>query len=255
MNNLDIQNRLGQIQDRIRKAAKEVGRDPKSIRLMGVCKFQPIERIRATLSLGLVDYGNNYVQNLQKHLQELDRDLKGTRWHFIGHLQRNKVKTLLNLFLSRNLSLPMIHTLDRIDLIRQIHQELHKMVPHDPKIAGLIQVYPPSLASKSSRSGCRAEEVLPLLQKVKQFSSLWVKGLMIIPPIYENPQESAKDFCFLRQFRDDLQKEVQKIGCERIDLTELSMGMTNDLESAISEGSTIVRIGTGIFGPREKPAS
>ena len=243
-----IKDHFDSIQSKIKSACKKANRSPNDIRLIGVCKYQPIDKIKDALNLGILDLGQNYFQGLKEQRELLGNDFFKATWHFVGHLQTNKVKALLQLFPKNP---PFIQTLDRLELAKKI-QAFAK--DYHWKIPCLIQVLPnknPGGASlPTTRSGCPEEQVFSLLKELREFSKISIKGLMILPPNEDDPKKTQNHFKNLRLLRDSLQKELPTLSCERFSLQELSMGMTHDYHLAILEGATMVRIGTGLFGKR-----
>jgi hypothetical protein len=234
----DVAENLAEIRRQIAAAAQAAGRKPEAIRLVGVCKKQPIERIEAAIAAGVTDLGQNYVQEMKNQVAALRAPVN---WHFVGALQRNKVKDLVNLLPEA----PLIHTLDRLDLAKTL-QATQKPV------RCLIQVLPEGdFPTKERRSGCPAEDVIEMLRAVKDLTGITIAGLMILPPLELDPTETRKHFRFLKNLGQSLQSEMERLACERLRITEYSMGMTADLREAVAEGATLVRVGTGLFGERQ----
>lgn len=223
-----IAKNLDKIRDRICLAAKKCGRDPKSIELVAVSKTRTVAEIKAAYDHGQIFFGENYVQELlqkAKSLENLDIE-----WHFIGHLQRNKVKVVA----------PFIKHIDSVDSFR-LAEEINRRVPK--AINCMIEV---NIGNESSKSGIPEPEVPDLLTALNSMEKLNIVGLMTIPPFENEPESSRHYFRNLRE----LMNKLNSANIYRSKLTELSMGMTTDLEVAIEEGSTMVRVGTGIFGDR-----
>ncbi|MHA1675335.1 MAG: YggS family pyridoxal phosphate-dependent enzyme [Promethearchaeota archaeon] len=200
---------------------------PSHVQLLAVSKRKPIEMIEATYALGVRDFGENYMQDAIPKIEALSH-LKDLRWHFIGHIQSNKIPKLVANF-------DMLQSVDRKKLVPKIDREAEKC---QKQISILIQV---NIGRESQKSGISPNELEPFLEYCRQFSHISIKGLMAIPPATADP---------IPYFRE------MKILFERCralypDLTVLSMGMSGDWEEAIQNGSTMVRIGTAIFGPRE----
>ena len=216
--------------ERIREAAARSGRDPQTIKLLGASKSQPAGRIQAAIDAGVRLFGENYVQEAQAKRAAIR---EAVEWHMIGHLQRNKVKAALDLF-------DLIESVDSIQLARELDKEGKK---RGRVVRAFVEV---NLACEESKSGIAREQVAALLEDAGKLSHIRIEGLMAVPPLREDPEESRPYFRALRELRAELQ--AKKI--PNADLKELSMGMTHDFPIAIEEGATLVRIGTAIFGPR-----
>ena len=208
--------------------ASQSAKVPKSVTLIAVSKGHPVEAIEELYHFGQRDFGENYVQELElKARTLLDKKYLDIRWHFMGHLQTNKVKLLIP-FVS------FIHTLDSIKLAREIAKQcsIQKRLKRLPVF---VEV---NLAAEETKSGISSGELSPFFRELESFPDLQIKGLMCIPPI------SAQPRLYFQQL-EQLEKQLQPAsgGC-------LSMGMSNDFEIAINEGATHVRVGTAIFGAR-----
>jgi len=239
------------VQNRISQAARKVHRNPTKIKLIGVCKFQPIERIKNALSQGLKHLGHNYLQGLEHQASELGENFSHAQWHFVGHLQRNKVNPLLKLFLNRNMPPPLIHTLDRIELAQTLHQAACQFGIE--KIPCLIQFYDEKEKQNASgRSGATENEIFSLLKEIKNLPRLAIEGLMVLPPLEDCQEKTKMHFQNLIRFGEKIKNEADRIDCPHININEYSMGMSDNYEMAIQEGSTMVRIGTALFGERIK---
>ena len=209
------------------EAARSAGRSPSDVVLLAVSKKQSPARVKAAYAAGLRDFGENYVQGLEDHVALLPDDV---RWHFIGHLQSKKAK--------RVTGLALVHSVDSLKLATKLAaaaEHLEQPLPY------LLNI---NISSEESKSGILPDDTLPLLEPLAELHHIELRGLMCIP----SPDEEAKRaFARLRILRDDAET---KLG---LTLPELSMGMSGDYEAAIAEGSTIVRVGTRIFGPRNVP--
>jgi pyridoxal phosphate enzyme (YggS family) len=215
---------------RIEKAASRAGRRPDEVTLIAACKSQPITKIESAVSSGITDFGENYAQELLDHATQVSASL---RWHFIGHLQRNKVKAILS-------HVSMIHSLDSLELAAEIEKRAAAL----GKIQSvLIEI---NLAGEASKTGVSPEMAEALARRLKDFSHVNLQGLMTLPPVGETPEQSRPYFRNLREIRDAWNAK----NVYRTPLADLSMGMTQDFETAIEEGATLVRIGTGLFGER-----
>lgn len=214
---------LTAVQNRIADAAKRAGRKPSDITLVAVTKTHSPEEINEAIACGVTDIGENKVQEI---LSKYDAVTTGVRWHLIGHLQTNKVKSVVD-------KVCMIHSVDSLHLAEEIDKRC-KAIGKTMDI--LIQV---NAAGEEQKSGVSPKEVLPLYNEVSKFENLKVRGLMQIAPETDNPESIRKYF-----------KEVKEIYDSIPGLDVLSMGMSGDYEIAIEEGATMVRIGTAIFGER-----
>lgn len=221
-----IAERLRAVQERIAAAATRAGRDPSGVRLVAVSKTQPIEAVRAAYAAGARDFGENYAAELAEKIAATG-DLADARWHFIGHLQTNKVKLIAGAAL--------VHGVDSARLASAIAARFADRVT-----PVLVQV---SLAGEAQKSGAGRDEVPGILEAIAATGGRVVaRGLMTMPPLTEDPEQVRPVFRALRELRDALG------GPER--LPDLSMGMSGDYEVAIEEGATLVRVGTAIFGVR-----
>ena len=218
------------IAERVNRAAVAVGRDPNEIKILGAAKAQGVASIEAAIGAGLRFIGENYVQEALLKRQNIPHRVE---WHMIGHLQRNKVKTALELF-------DVIESLDNAALARELDLQGRK---RSIRVRALIEV---NLSGERSKSGVAKDSLLELLEASGKLPHMSIEGLMTIPPVCNNAEESRVFFRELRQLRDELGQ--QRRG--NVELRELSMGMTNDFEVAVEEGATIVRIGTALFGER-----
>lgn len=222
---------------RIEAAARRAGRDPREIRLLGVAKGQPAEAVAAAVHAGLRDLAENYAQEAQRRRLELERLLPAElraelRWHFIGHLQRNKARGVALLFDS-------IHTLDSIELGAVLEQQAARI---GRRISALIQV---RLSDEASKGGVSIGDLPALLGHAREWPHLELCGLMGLPAASADPEDARPAFRHLRALRDASRTLPGGAG-----LRELSMGMSADFEIAIEEGSTQVRVGSALFGPR-----
>jgi len=222
-----IKENLRFIKERIQIAAAKRGVSPEDITLIAVTKTVSAEMVRAAWDLGVTDFGENRVQDALPKIQTLPADL---RWHFIGHLQTNKVKNVLPAFM-------LIHSLDSLRLAQALQNEgeKQKQVVH-----ALVQV---NIGSEESKSGFAFEEVIPALKEMAALSALKIQGLMAIAPFTDDP-ESVRPL-FRRLF--ELYSSIQ---IRDVEMKYLSMGMSNDFEVAVEEGANMIRLGTSIFGER-----
>ena len=227
---MDFKKRLENVKDRINKTALKCGRDPESIHLVAVSKTISANRIREAIKAGVTTLGENYVQEARNKFNVL-----GTlpvSWHFIGHLQSNKAKYAVRLF-------DLIHSVDSLKLAHELNKQASKV----NKIQDiLIQI---NISKEPSKSGSDIQNAANLIKDIVLLENVSVKGLMAMPPFFNNPEKARPYFTALRDLRDQIQNVLPEVV-----LNELSMGMTGDFEVAIEEGATLVRIGTAIFGER-----
>jgi len=227
----DIPRRLAEIRDRIANAAGRAGRKPEDVRLIAVSKTHPIEAVRAAADAGQIDFGENKVQEaLQKIAQGADM---GIRWHLIGHLQSNKARKAAA-------AVGAIHAIDGVDLLKRVDQAASEA---GRIVDVLIQV---DLALEDTKHGAPVDAVPAIVKAAEGCTAARLTGLMLLPPLAENPEEARPWFARLRALRDELVEG----GSPADRLRELSMGMSHDFEVAIAEGATMVRVGTAIFGER-----
>jgi pyridoxal phosphate enzyme (YggS family) len=228
---MSIADRLTEIRGRIASAARSVGRDPTSIRLVAVSKTFPIEAVRQAFAAGQRDFGENKVQEgLQKIAQSTDLSI---RWHLLGHLQTNKARKAAQAF-------AMIQGVDSLELLQKLDRAAEES-GHTPEL--LIQV---DLAGEATKFGAPPAEVPRLLEAAAACRAARMVGLMTLPPVPDSPEDARRWFRRMRTFRD----EWLASGVPPSMLQELSMGMSGDFEVAVQEGATMVRVGTAIFGSR-----
>lgn len=222
--------RISSVFKKITYAALRSGRNPEEIKLIAVTKSQPIDKIIESVDLGLRVFGENKVQEAKQKIEKLNEFNFNIEWHMIGHLQSNKVKEAVRLF-------EIIHSVDSDKLAILIDKEASKI----KKIQrALIQV---KLSEEETKYGINEDAVEEIFKLSKKLEYLQIEGLMTIPPYFVNTEDTRPYFRKLRQIKEELSQKGYP-------LQELSMGMSNDFEVAIEEGSTMVRIGTAIFGPR-----
>ncbi len=228
-----VQN-IALIQERIATAAQHNGRDHDDVTLMAVSKTFPPELVRQAYHAGLRHFGENRVQEFADKIETL-RDLHDAEWHMIGHLQTNKAAKSAELFTA----------IDSVDSLR-LAQKLNDAAQQFGKtLSVLIEINVGGEAAKSGLS-FDSPELETLLRAAPQLEHLKFRGLMTIPPFFEDPQQARPYFRKLRELRD----QIASRKLERISMDTLSMGMSHDFEVAIEEGSTCVRVGTAIFGGR-----
>ncbi|NDD81382.1 MAG: YggS family pyridoxal phosphate-dependent enzyme [Verrucomicrobia bacterium] len=223
-----LEQNYSRLSDEIRQAAEKAGRSPNSVRLLAVSKKVPSERLRILWGLGHRLFGENRVQEARVKIPEMP---PGGEWHFIGGLQTNKAKEAVEWF-------DVVESVDRIELAEEL-QKRSEAAGKNLKV--LIEV---NVGGEAAKHGAKPEEAGALLAAINGMSRLEVRGLMAIPPFREDPAEARPFFRKLREIREGLE---QSSGAG---LPELSMGMSHDFAVAITEGATLVRIGTALFGPR-----
>jgi len=216
------------VEARIAEAVKRAGYERSHVTLVAVTKKFSAGVIREGYQAGLLEFGENYVQEFSEKAPQL-RDLNGTRYHLIGHLQSNKVRPAIELF-------QLIQTIDSVKLIERLDRAAGEL---GKKIEALLEI---KLSEEPNKTGASPQDVPKLLDAASQCANTRITGLMTVPPWSENAELSRPHFRRLAEL-------AQKYG-----LKQLSMGMSNDFEVAIEEGATIVRVGTALFGPRPKPA-
>lgn len=225
-----IADNLQQVRNNIRKACEAVGRNPKEVTLVAVSKTKPVELLKEAYDADARVFGENKVQEI---LDKYDRLPSDIQWHMIGHLQRNKVKYIVD-------KVAMIHSVDSIRLAETIEQEAAK---HGIRVPVLVEV---NVAEEESKFGLKMEEVLPFIEEAVKFPHLEIRGLMTIAPYVEDPEENREIFRELKKLSVDIAAK----NINNMTMSVLSMGMTGDYEVAVQEGATMVRVGTGIFGER-----
>ena len=219
------------IKQRIRLAAERAGRNPNDIRLVAVSKEHSVTVVAEGIRAGSKIFGENKVQGAKDKIKALGHD--GIEWHLIGHLQKNKVKFIFDLF-------DLVHSVDSLALAEVIHEKAEDLRLCMPI---LLQV---NVSGESSKFGLDPNNVTETICKIMSFKGVNIKGLMTIPPYDSNPEKSRPYYACLRELRDT----CLKLAIPRLSLDELSMGMSNDYEVAVEEGSTLVRVGTALFGER-----
>lgn len=222
---------LAQVQKNIEKACEVSGRSTEEVTLVAVSKTKPVEMLREAYEAGARVFGENKVQEIMDKYDQMPEDVQ---WHMIGHLQRNKVKYIVD-------KVAMIHSVDSVRLAQTIEQEAAKKNVRVPILAEV------NVAEEESKFGLRMEDVLPFLEEISQYPHLEVRGLMTIAPFVDDPEENREVFRKLKKLSVDIDEK----NINNITMSVLSMGMTGDYEVAVQEGATMVRVGTGIFGARD----
>jgi pyridoxal phosphate enzyme (YggS family) len=225
-----IAENLQEVRNRIAEAADKAGRDPSDVTLVGVTKTVDTARIRELLDLGVTELGENRPQELNEKYEILGNV---PHWHLIGHLQTNKVKTIID-------KVCMIHSIDSLHLA----QEVNKRAAETNRVMDILVEL--NIASEPSKYGIEPQDTLEFIKQLSELTHIRPVGLMCVAP---NVDESEKNRYFFAKMREILFDIKQRI-VHNIDLIHLSMGMTKDYEVAVEEGATMVRIGTGIFGSR-----
>ena len=221
---------LVQVQKNIEESCGNVNRDPGEVTLIAVSKTKPVEMLREAYDAGARVFGENKVQEIVDKYDHMPSDVK---WHMIGHLQRNKVKYIVD-------KVAMIHSVDSFRLAETIEKEAAKK---NVTVPILIEV---NVAQEESKYGLKPEEVLPFIEEIADFSHIQIKGLMTIAPYVENAEENREIFRELKKLSVDIAAK----NINNVTMSVLSMGMTGDYMVAVQEGATMVRVGTGIFGAR-----
>ncbi len=225
---MSIAENLERVRGRIATACAKCGRNVDEVELVAVTKTHPAERVREAIDAGQTLFGENKVQEARAKIPELP---SSARWHFIGHLQKNKVRHALPLF-------ELIHSVDSLDLAAAISRIADEN-GYRPRV--LLEV---NVAGEGSKFGFKPETLRAQFEELLALPRLVIEGLMTIPPLAEEPESSRKFFVQLRELRQQLQSTGGS------DLPQLSMGMSDDFTVAIEEGATLVRVGTAIFGKR-----
>lgn len=226
-----MKNRIQKIEQQIREAAIKAGRSPEEIRLVAVSKIKPAEMVREAMQAGQRIFGENYIQEAVAKIEEIGSE--GIEWHFIGHLQSKKSKYAAGVF-------TLIHSVDSLKLAREIDKQAAKKGTIQEI---LIQV---NTSGEESKSGATDASVIELVRDVAALEHVAVKGLMTMPAFFDDPEGARPYFRQLRLIKE----RIESLAIPGVEMKELSMGMSGDFEVAIEEGSTLVRVGTAIFGAR-----
>jgi PLP dependent protein len=223
-----ITERWRAVLEQMAEAGRRAARPPECARLLAVSKLHPAEDVLALFKAGQTMFGENYVQEALSKMATLPQ---GISWHFIGHLQTNKVKNVVGRF-------SLIHGVDSLKLARSLHRQA--------EVQGAVQdvLVQVNLAGETQKSGIFEADLPPLAEFLSESLSLRWQGLMLMPPFFDDPERARPYFARLRELAENLRDAFG------LPLPELSMGMTGDFEAAIEEGATLVRIGTRIFGER-----
>jgi pyridoxal phosphate enzyme (YggS family) len=225
-----ILDNLERVREQIAHAAAKAGRDVKDVELVAIAKTHPAEKVREAVEAGQTLFGESRVQEARAKITELSSNI---RWHFVGHLQKNKVRQALPLF-------EMIHSVDSLALAQDINRIAEEEGLY-PRV--LLEV---NVAGEGSKFGFTPDDLREQMEALLALPRLSIEGLMCIPPLAVESEDSRKFFVQVRELRDSLEKEFN------MKLPQLSMGMTQDFPIGIQEGATLVRVGTAIFGERSK---
>lgn len=225
-----ILNNIKEVKENIKAACERSGRNPEEVTLIAVSKTKPFTAIEEALPSGVLDFGENKVQELCEKYDILPKNI---RWHMIGHLQRNKVKYLPG-------KVALIHSVDSFRLAEQIEKEFAKA---DLIANILIEV---NMAEEESKFGITAQQTEALVREISQLPHIRIQGLMTIAPFTENPETNRVFFRNMKKIAVDIKGK----NIDNVSMNVLSMGMTGDYQVAIEEGATMIRVGTGIFGER-----
>ncbi|MDD3222234.1 MAG: YggS family pyridoxal phosphate-dependent enzyme [Clostridia bacterium] len=225
-----IKENVDDVESRVQAACSRAGRKREEVTLIAVSKTKPVSAIYEVMETGIKDYGENKVQELCDKIDIIKEPLN---WHMIGHLQRNKVKYIVD-------KVKLIHSVDSLRLAEQISVEAQKK---SVETDILIEV---NVAEETSKFGLSTDEVVQLVRDIAKLPAVHIKGLMTVAPFTDNPEDNRPYFKNLKQLAVDIAGK----NIDNVTMNELSMGMTGDYEVAIEEGATMVRVGTGIFGAR-----
>ena len=228
---MSVTGNLAAVQARIQRACTISGRAPSSVRLVAVSKLHPAALVAEAAASGQTVFGENYVQELVDKAAQLPCPVE---WHMIGHLQSNKVKYLPGI-------VSMIHTVDRLSLAQEIDRQWRTKLAVPCDI--LVQV---NVSGEATKSGTTRTEALALVRAIAPLPNVRIRGLMTMPPFFDDPESARPYFKELRLLAD----QIRSAEIPGVEMTELSMGMSGDFEVAIEEGATLVRVGTAIFGER-----
>ena len=226
-----LKENLENVKKLVEEACLRTGRNTSDVTIVAVSKTKPEEDIMELYRAGQRDFGENYIQELRKKHDDLPKDI---RWHMIGHLQRNKVKYIAEY-------IHLIHSVDSYALAETINREAAK---HNRVIPVLIEV---NVGGEESKFGVSPEEAADLVSDISRLPNVHIEGLMTSAPFYEDPEEDRECFAKLR----DLSVDIESKRIDNVKVNALSMGMSNDYIVAVEEGSTMVRVGTSIFGARD----
>jgi pyridoxal phosphate enzyme (YggS family) len=228
-----IAERVAAVRERIARAAERASRPSESVTLVAVSKTHPAEAVREAFAAGVRDFGENRVQEAEPKIAATGE--LGARWHLVGHLQTNKARKAAALF-------GLVQSIDSLELAQKLARAGEEA---GRTIRGLVEV---DLAGEASKFGLPEAELMPALRQLRGSAGLRLEGLMVLPPFLQDPGALRPFFRRLRELRD------QALDEELVAAGELSMGKSHDFETAIEEGATLVRVGTAIFGERQRAA-
>lgn len=225
-----VSDNIAEVRSRVAAACRRSGRDPEEITLIAVSKTKPVGALLEAYQAGVRDFGENKVQEILEKYPQMPED---TRFHMIGHLQRNKVRQVID-------KAVLIHSVDSVRLAEQIEAEAARQ---NLNIDILLEI---NVAEENSKYGFSLAEAEAALREISKFEHIHIRGLMTIAPFVENPGENRDIFKKLSKFYVDMSHK----NIDNVSMSVLSMGMTGDYEVAVEEGATMIRVGTGIFGIR-----
>lgn len=225
-----LKENLAEVEKNICVACERAGRQRNEVTLIAVSKTKPVEMLQEIYDEGIRDFGENKVQEILTKSEEMPEDI---RWHMIGHLQRNKVKLIVE-------QACLIHSVDSYRLAEEINIQAKKK---NRTVPILVEV---NIAEEESKFGIHKEDAIQLVQEIATLENLKIEGLMTIAPLVADPEENRTYFRNIRQLSVDITNK----NIDNVTMNVLSMGMTGDYTVAIEEGATLVRVGTGIFGAR-----
>lgn len=226
---MSINKNIQSVRQRIKNAAKISGRNPEDITLVAVTKNQPVSAVEEVIKAGIRDIGENRNQELLAKYKAVDGDVN---WHFIGHLQRNKVKYII----------PFVYLIQSVDST-PLAEEISKRAAKIGKVQDILLEV--NISGEATKYGFPPKEVVPAIEELAQLKNIYIKGLMMMAPLLDNREQLRPYFAELKEMFDDLYSRHEP----NVEMRYLSMGMTGDFEVAIEEGSNMVRIGTAIFRP------
>lgn len=230
-----IKENLDDVEKKIAEACKRSGRDRSEVTLIAVSKTKPVEDLMEAYDYGIREFGENKVQEMVDKYDKMPKDI---RWHMIGHLQKNKVKYIID-------KASLIHGVDSYELACEISRQAEK---HNVTANILIEI---NIGSEETKFGIRADEAADLVDRISQLPCINIHGLMCIAPNVDIPEKNRQYFAQMKQLSVDITNKLSN----NIHMDVLSMGMTGDYEVAVEEGATMVRVGTGIFGARNYSVS
>ena len=230
----DLRARLAEVRGRVERSARRAGRAPEEVTLIAVSKTHPAETLRRALGAGARDFGENRVQEAEDKITEVGRD--AARWHLIGHLQSNKARRAVRLF-------DLVHSVDSAPLVARLERSCRE--EGRARLDVLIQV---DLGGEATKSGAAEEELPRVVEAFAGCERVRLRGLMTLPPFFDDAERVRPFFRRLRGLRDELAAR----GAFGAEGGALSMGMSHDFEAAVEEGATMVRVGTAIFGERAR---